>query len=996
MNGRTAKRANFSVGVAFVAAAVAVGVVGARPALAQSTWYYDTNGTAPGFGVNFTGTWNGTSQLFNSDPTGGSAGTLTGAPASTSAIVVGGTGGASFITISGTQQAASLQWASATATPIIAIPNNAGLLLSGSIFGVGASNAQIRLENSTEARAAQVLGASSVAVSQLMFSDWVGGSQFLTTNFDIAAGLLVRVGAANAADTKFTVRQTGGLVQATNANYGIVVGGANNLGPSASGTSRYILDSGTLAARWIGNGNVNGNNNATNSWSSAGSFLEFNAGTIRNVATDARLEFVNGSSFETFISATSAAGRNVKDMQFNTSRPLTIELGSSGSRIFEVTGTAGQMVVTPSAQIVDKQGGAGSVAKTGLGDLVFTGNGPVAVNSWTGDTTVNSGRVVVDYNQIAGQATSGSATISNGYSAASQLVLNGGHFTLTGRPNAAASTASLTLPAGSYTVTVGGTAAALVVGQAVTDTAGLLPAGTYVRRILNGTQIELSAMSLATTGSATTLNFAAADFTSSQTINRVSLQQTGTVTVSPAGRLTQLTFGDVSGTGGFVKAGGGLLRLTGSLSYTGPTTVSSGTLRIEPASGTSSIVGAFSGAGTIVKAGAGTTIIGGTAIGQSNSYTGAVIVDGGVLRSGGAFAGGLYKASSFTVNPGATLEIDDSSLGWSLYEGALTVNSGAVVRAGFQGFKNVTLNGGEIAGARGGSGAMAFAFDGNVTVGGSAASRLSGTFGVGLTYNSGSASSRTFTVADATAGPAVDFVVSAPLQNSYVTNSAASLVKAGLGTMLLSGTSTYTGSTTVSAGLLVVNGRLANTSGVSVAAGASLGGTGSIASAVSVAGTLAPGASPGVLQMASLSLQPGSTTLMEIDGLTRGSLYDGINLTTSGGLAYGGSLSLAFGLVGAVDNDTTFDLFNFAGAALGDFTSVTSTGFYAGAWTQLASGTWALQSGNQTLTFSAATGDVVVVPEPTAAVLAASAVAVGVAVRRRLRGGVRRGRPAAL
>ena len=62
-----------------------------------------------------------------------------------------------------------------------------------------------------------------------------------------------------------------------------------------------------------------------------------------------------------------------------------------------------------------------------------------------------------------------------------------------------------------------------------------------------------------------------------------------------------------------------------------------------------------------------------------------------------------------------------------------------------------------------------------------------------------------------------------------------------------------------------------------------------------------------------------------------GTDYDQIQITTSGGLTYGGSLNLAFGNSTKFLNGTVFDLFAFSGVAIGDFSSVftTGTGLYA-------------------------------------------------------------------
>ena len=93
------------------------------------------------------------------------------------------------------------------------------------------------------------------------------------------------------------------------------------------------------------------------------------------------------------------------------------------------------------------------------------------------------------------------------------------------------------------------------------------------------------------------------------------------------------------------------------------------------------------------------------------------------------------------------------------------------------------------------------------------------------------------------------------------------LVKRGAGTLVLSGSNTYTGQTQVDAGTLVVNGGLS--SPVTVASDGTLRGIGKLAAALTVNGRLAPGDSHGTLEVSNtVTMRPGSIYRVYIDGST--------------------------------------------------------------------------------------------------------------------------------
>lgn len=146
------------------------------------------------------------------------------------------------------------------------------------------------------------------------------------------------------------------------------------------------------------------------------------------------------------------------------------------------------------------------------------------------------------------------------------------------------------------------------------------------------------------------------------------------------------------------------------------------------------------------------------------------------------------------------------------------------------------------------------------------------------------------------------------------------LVKSGGGRLILSGSNLNTGATHVTGGTLLVNGYKSNGSGLlTVNSSTTLGGTGTVGGAATIYGNLKAGnGGVGLLTFENtLALDAGSNSIFHINGLTRGTGYDAINV--QGEVAFGGVLTLNLGFAAQVDQE--FDLFDFNGS-VGDFDSI--------------------------------------------------------------------------
>ncbi len=208
----------------------------------------------------------------------------------------------------------------------------------------------------------------------------------------------------------------------------------------------------------------------------------------------------------------------------------------------------------------------------------------------------------------------------------------------------------------------------------------------------------------------------------------------------------------------------------------------------------------FSGAGAISKSGTGRLSLSGP-----NTYSGGMTVEGGTL----AGVRGTLGPGAVTVNAGGTLRLDDQwvfcgSNPYNVAEVApyrLTLNAGSVLALdSVQGFVNgvsqLYLNGGSISGGPDDFRGDVYLFNGNqqITAGGATSSAIASV--IGLTGNSNTVTVETNSTLN----------ITARVKNSDWFGNGSTpggFVKAGAGTLTLSGANSYSRLTDITAGTLL-------------------------------------------------------------------------------------------------------------------------------------------------------------------------------------------------
>ena len=356
---------------------------------------------------------------------------------------------------------------------------------------------------------------------------------------------------------------------------------------------------------------------------------------------------------------------------------------------------------------------------------------------------------------------------------------------------------------------------------------------------------------------------------------------------------------------------------------------------------------------TLEKTGPGTQ----TLTGANSTFTGAVIVNGGTLVATGASANtntslGLASGSrTITVNNGGTLKFTSNNVfGGGAQTLANTpkvvVNSGGTMTiTTYNVVGNIDLNGGTLT-ATGGSNAayQTYEFNGStITVGGSVASTISSTAASNGGMHIAGGKTLTLNVGDVVAG--ADLTVSAALLNgSNDRVGAGALLKTGAGTVVLSGSNSYTGNTTINGGTIQLSGganRLPATGAVTLGnvAGATLdvNGQNQTVSALSgggaLGGNIALGSGSGALTVNQTTTTSydgaisgtGSVTKSGAGSLTLGgtSTYSGAMTVNAGTLNVTGSL--AAGSAVTVSGTATLSGSGTVGGSVGVTGTLTGT-----------------------------------------------------------------------
>ena len=549
----------------------------------------------------------------------------------------------------------------------------------------------------------------------------------ISNNIILSSNLtLSNPSASNTAILSGTISGSGGLNK-TSGTGGVNITGTNN---SFSGAV-VISASGSLTAASIGNTGSNSSLGTNSSITLGGGG---NAGQLNWTGTSETTDKIftmGGTTGSATLSASTASQTLTisQNLVISGNGTKTLTLAGSGNIAFNGIIPNG---TSPNTSVI-------SLTKSGTGTATLGG-----ANTYTGATTISAGTL-----QIGSGGTTGALSTSSAITNNANLIFN--------RSNTITQGTDFSAIAGTGNVT-----------QAGSGTTVLASANTYTgaTRITAGTlQIGNGGTTGALSTSSTITNNGTLDFNRSNDVVQG----------------TDFSAAAITGTGNLTQSGTGNLTLNAANTYSGATTINSGTLI---ASGGSAIADA----GTVILA---------NASGALFSITGSETI--GSLRGGGISGGNATIAASQTLT---------------------------VAETGNQTFSGSIQGSGEIAK----TGVGTWSLDGTNIYSG-ATTISAGTLQIGNGGTSGALSTSSAITNNATLSFNRSDTLTQGTDFASVIAGTGALRQSGSGTLVLNGVNTFTGSTTVSAGTLQISnaGALGGTGGgTSVSSCATLAMSGNI------------------------------------------------------------------------------------------------------------------------------------------------------------------------
>jgi len=580
----------------------------------------------------------------------------------------------------------------------------------------------------------------------------------------------------------------------------------------------------------------------------------------------------------------------------------TLTLGS-GQRLLDTvavnfdTANTGGLILGGNETIGSLAGGT-SVDSVNMAGFTMTlgGNGDATVDSTSFAGVISNGTLTktgIDTQVLSGANTyTGTTTVSagtltlDGTSQSATLVVNGGNLNV--NASSAATTASVS--SGSLTTNNGS--------------------------LLDSIDVTITGGTFAVTGGNETIDAL------SGTGGSVSIASDTTLSVGSDNGSASYS-GVITGFGGLTKIGAGTETLSGANTYTGATLVSAGTLTVDgslaqtditvasPATlnyNASDTVSSLTNSGA-VNLGAG-VVLSVTTLNQNAGTLGALVAGDSITATDYNLNGGTVQTdlNAGTVNVGGSTTLNGNSLAATvnINTGTLTLGSGdRLLDTAAVSFDTTTTGGLTLGGAE---------TIGSLAGGNSADSLTLGAFALTIGGNgNGTAETTSF---------------------GGVIKGTGSVIKSGLDTQVLTGTSTYTGTTTVTGGILKVDGSIAS-SATTVATGAKLMGSGTVGALTVASGaTLAPGSSPGTLTVSGNWSQSGTYQAE----LASASSFDQVVVSGTTALNAGSTLALTKLSGFEATLGQPFQIIDSTGVISGQFATVTSD-FTTGLLFDLSDGT---------------------------------------------------------